>query len=172
MNDPHITPTDKELECSFGCVYMVFCTWLWNLRISYPEEEIYLAFIDISSCFRWPRLCPDLIGAFGFVIGSIYFAANAMVFGSVVSASTWEPFRRAISALAMALYDAPGLVQKHASLLNLVKWVKPDGFTAFAKATACALNPGVFYSDGRRKPTPHLFHVDDNLIADALAGLL
>lgn len=172
MNDPAITPTTKELECTFGYVYLAFCVWLWNLRISYPDEEIYLAFIDISSCFRWPRICPDLIGAFGFVIGQIYFAANAMVFGSVVSASTWEPFRRAIAALATGLYDTAGLVEKHAKLLSLVKWVRSvDGSVRFARATACGLNPGVFDSDGKRKPTPHWIYVDDNLLADILSGM-
>ena len=90
MND--VTPTRKEADITFGCVYMAFCVWLWNLRISFPNEEIYLAFIDISSCFRWPRISPDLVGAFGFVVGSLYFAANAMVFGSVVSASTGNHF--------------------------------------------------------------------------------
>ena len=117
MNDPQITPTMKKLDCTFGFVYLAFCAWLWILRISYPNEEIYLAFIEISSCFRWSRICPDLIGAFGFVIGSIYFAANAMVFGSVVSTSKWESFCRAIAALATGLYDTAGLVAKHESLL-------------------------------------------------------
>ena len=94
MND--ITPTSSEPEITFGSVYMEFVTWIWNMRISYPSEDIFLAFIDISSCFRWPRIFPCLVGAFGFIIGPLFYAANAMVFGSVASASSWEPFRRAI----------------------------------------------------------------------------
>ena len=52
MNNPEITLMTKELDFTFGSVYLAFCAWLWNLRIFYPNEEIYLAFIDISSCFR------------------------------------------------------------------------------------------------------------------------
>jgi len=91
MND--ITPTENEAQITFGYVFMAFMIWIYNLRISFPDEEILLAFMDITACFRWPRINPDLVGAFGFLIGAYYFAANAMVFGSVASASSWEPFR-------------------------------------------------------------------------------
>ena len=167
------TSTAKEAQITFGYVYMAFCIWLWNLRISYPDEEIYLAFIDISSCFRWPRIAPDLVGAFGFVVGSIYFAANAMVFGSVVSASTWEPFRRAIAGIATACYSRPGLVAKHRHLLDVIKWdTKPPPGMNRARATACSFNPGVFDASGRRRATPHFIYVDDDLIADIRTGML
>ena len=170
MND--VTNTAKEAAITFGCVYMAFCVWIYNLRVSYPSEEIYLAFIDISSCFRWQRIAPDLIGAFGFVIGSVYFAANAMVFGSVVSASTWEPFRRAIAALALVYYLKPGLVAKHRQLLELVKWdAAPGPDVVFSQAKACSLNQGVLNTDGSKKPTPHFIYVDDNLLADVRAGM-
>jgi hypothetical protein len=35
-------------------------------------------------------------------VGPIFYAANAGVFGSVASASSWEPFRVAIAALVAA----------------------------------------------------------------------
>ena len=74
------------------------------MRISYLDRDIYLAFINISSCFRFPHICPDLIGAFGFLIGTLHFASNAMVFGSIVLASFWEPFQVAIGAIATSYY--------------------------------------------------------------------
>jgi len=80
------------------------------MRISYPDREIYLSFIDISSCFRFPHICPDLVDAFGFLIGTLYFAANAMLFGSTTSASSWEPFRVAIAAIATSYYFKKHLV--------------------------------------------------------------
>ena len=81
MNE--MTSTDNKAEITFGYVYMAFCIWLWNLRITYPDEYILLAFIDISSCFRFPHIFTDLVGAFGFIIGPPYYAANSMMFGSV-----------------------------------------------------------------------------------------
>ena len=91
MNE--VIPTSYEALINFGYVYMAFCIWLYNLRITFPDEDILLAFIDISSCFRWPRIHPDLAVAFGFIIGPLFYAANGMVFGSVASATSWEPFR-------------------------------------------------------------------------------
>jgi len=111
MNE--IMNTSNEAEITFGYVYMAFCIWLWNLRITFPNEDILLAFIDISSCFRFPRIFADLVGAFGFIIGPLYYAANAMVFGSAASASSWEPFRRIIAALALFYSGNWCLVEKH-----------------------------------------------------------
>ena len=84
-----MTPMDLEMEITFGTAFTDLCIWIWNLRISYPDEDIFLAFLDIfSSCFCFPRIFPDLVRAFGFIVGPIFCAANAGVFGSVVSASS------------------------------------------------------------------------------------
>ena len=47
-----ISRIDAEAEITFGETFSRFCKYLWNLRISYPDEEILLAFLDISACFR------------------------------------------------------------------------------------------------------------------------
>ena len=73
------------------------------MRVSYPELPILLALADIKACFRFPRIHPDLTGAFGFLATNLYFLAIAMVFGSNTSAACWEPFRRAIEALSKSL---------------------------------------------------------------------
>jgi hypothetical protein len=116
------TPMDLEMEITFGTAFTDLCIWIWNLRISYPDEDIFLAFLDISSCFRFPRIFPDLVGAFGFIVGPIFYAANAGVFGSVASASSWEPFRVAIAALATAYFFLPDLAAKHDWLLQKLRW--------------------------------------------------
>jgi hypothetical protein len=69
-----VTPLELEALITFGYVYMVFCIWIYNLRVSFSKEDILLAFIDISSCSRWPRIKPDLEGAFGFMIGPLFYA--------------------------------------------------------------------------------------------------
>ncbi len=112
-----VMPMLLEMEITFGTAFTDLCIWIWNLRISYPDEDIFLAFLDISSCFRFPRIFPDLVGAFGFIVGPIFYAANARVFGSVASASSWEPFRVAITALVAAFFFFPDLVAKHDWLL-------------------------------------------------------
>ena len=60
---------ELEMEITFGTAFTDLCIWIWNLRISYPDEDIFLAFLDISSCFRFPRIFPDLVRAFRFFVG-------------------------------------------------------------------------------------------------------
>jgi hypothetical protein len=130
--------TRNEAPITFGLVYITFLTWIWNLRITFPEQDILLAYIDISSCFRYPRIFADLVGAFGFVVGPWYFAANAMVFGSITSASSWEPLRRAISAIAMACFARKWLLKKHKKYLDMVSWEDdPADDVVFVQATRC-----------------------------------
>ncbi len=141
----------------------------WNLRISYLEEDILLAFLDISSCFCFPRIFPDLVGAFGFIVGPIFYAANVGVFGSIASASSWAPFRVAITALVMAYFFVPNLVAKHDWLLQKVRWpsdaTSPPGSMTIVRARPCSRHTGVFDSAGCRLPSKHNTYVDNNLLA-------
>ena len=107
------------------------------------------------------------MGAFGFLVGSLYFAVNAMVFGSVTSASSWEPFWRAIQCLALAYFSNTLLVEKHKHWLHMIKWAEePQLGVCFTPAKACSSNKGVLDSAGRPQPTPHFIYVDDDMLAD------
>ena len=99
MND--CTPTDDEADIDVGTAKCDFYWLIYNLRVSYPEDSILLALADIKACFRFPRIHPDLTGAFGFLISNFFCLAVAMVFGSNTSSSSWEPFRRAIEGLTL-----------------------------------------------------------------------
>ena len=81
MNE--ITPIDHESEVTFGNTFRQFCTYIYNLRVSYPKKDIDLAFIDISSCFRWPWLFPDLVGAFGYLHDTLFFTSHAHIFDQI-----------------------------------------------------------------------------------------
>ena len=161
------TSTENEAPITFGYVYIAFLTWIYNLRIQFPFEDILLAYIDISSCFRYPRIFADLVGAFGFIVGPWYFAANAMVFGSVASASSWEPLRRAIAAVAAACFARTWLIAKHQQYLDMAGWepVPADDVT-FVQALRCTQNQGILDEHGNERPTPHYIYGDDDLIAD------
>ena len=134
-----VMPMELEMEITFGTAFTDLCIWIWNLRISYPDEDIFLAFLDISSCFRFPRIFPDLVGAFGFIVGPIFYAANVGVFGSVASASSWEPFRVAIAVLAAAYFFLPDLVAKHNWLLQKLSWseLSPLNSTMIVRVQPC-----------------------------------
>ena len=116
-----VMPTENEADITFGYVYMTFFIWIYNLRILFPDEEILLAFINVSSCFRWPRIFPCLVGAFSFMIGTIFYATNAMVFGFLAPETSWDPFRRATAAIAMSYFGNRYLVSKHKKWLDTVR---------------------------------------------------
>ena len=45
-----------------------------------------------------------------------------MVFGSIASASSWEPFLCAIKTLLGVYANQPDLVQKHKRYLDMINW--------------------------------------------------
>ena len=113
-------------------------------------------------CCCFPRIFPDLIGAFGFIVGPIFYVANAGVFGSVASASSWEPFQVAITTHAMAYFFYPDLVAKHDWLLQKLCWSdvsSPPGNTTVVCAQTCIQHNGVFDSADNCLPTKHNIYV-------------
>ena len=68
----NMTPTEEEAEVTFGLVKILFYWLIYNLRVSFPDDVIYLALVDIKPCFRFPRIHPGLAGAFGFMTNSLY----------------------------------------------------------------------------------------------------
>ena len=161
-----ITSILDEAEITFGDTKRKFLTDLYNMRISYPDAMILLALADIKACFRFGRIHPDLTGAFGFLAGGFYNLATAMVFGSNTSATSWEPFRRAIEALSLVFLDRTDLVEKHARFLDMIQWSSDiDQVGPFTRASACPLNLGVIGDEGKEVPHPARIYVDDALMA-------
>ena len=90
-----------------------------------------------------------------------------MVFGSVASASSWEPFRRAIAAIAVVCFLRPWLVEKHKDLLDVIRWAPlPGPDVQFAQAKSCSKNKGILDENGNEKPSEYNIYVDDDLMGD------
>lgn len=161
-----ITTTEFEAAITFGTTKIKLYTFIYNLRITYPDEVILLATADIKACFRYPRIAADLVGAFAFLAQNLLFLANSQVFGSNTSCPSWEPFRRAIEIMSAIYYDKEGLVEKHKQLLDMLTWeVNPVPKEGLTKAIKCEINQGVLDSNGREKPPPTYIYVDDALQA-------
>ena len=78
------------------------------------------------------------------MVEKMYFLVTSMVFGSNASASSWEPFRRAIEALIIEYSTRLDLISKHKDLLDMLKWEDEDTHMGnFVWAVACPLNPGI-----------------------------
>ncbi len=111
-----------------------------------------------------PTNTRDPTGALGFIAGGYYFLSITMVFGSTASASSWEPFCRAIEALSAVYANQPDLVRKHKRYLDMINWADIDPSVKLARAVACAINQGVLGKKGVARPCPAGIFVDDSLL--------
>ncbi len=109
----HVTPMDHKATIDFGTSKTKLLTNIYNWRVSFPDEVIYIALADIAACFHFPRISADIAGAFGFLIEAFYFVFTSPVFGSNTSASSWEAFRQAIQQLITVLLQRDDLIKKH-----------------------------------------------------------
>ena len=159
-----IMPTIREAPITFRHVKMQLYVDIYNTRVSYPQSTILLAAADIKACFCFVRVHADLTGAFGFLAGGYYNLATAMVFGSTASASSWEPFRRAIEALSVLFLNRPDLVKKHRKYLDMLSWEVNDHPPSLTPAMPCAINTGILDEHGNPIPRPARIYVDDALM--------
>jgi hypothetical protein len=120
------TPTEFEANIDFGHAKMNLLWRIYNLRVGFLREIIFLSLADITACFCFPRVHADLTGAFGFMAKHLYFLATSMVFGLNASASSWEPLRRAIQALIPIFLMRDDLITKHKALLDMLLWIDGD----------------------------------------------
>ena len=89
-----------------------------------------------------------------------------MVFGSIASASSWEPFCRALKAMSVVYTNRPDLVRKHQKYLDMINWADIDSLVKLTRAVACAINQGVLDDQGFTRPCPARIFVDNSLLLE------
>jgi hypothetical protein len=94
------TPLGSKLKCEFGKVQEDVLIWAYNLRISYPNEDIIVHANDIKSCFCQTKHHPDIMGAFSYILAEYPFFQIGLAFGADFSPANWEAVRRIQCALA------------------------------------------------------------------------
>jgi hypothetical protein len=155
------TPSEFEANTDFGHAKMNLHCRIYNWRVSYPWEIIFLALADITACFCFPRIHADLIGAFGFMAKQLFFLAMSMVFGSNASASSWELFRRVIQSLIPIFLMRNDLIAKHKTLLGMLVWLDNNTLVpTLVQAFGCPINPGIPDQQG---PLEAYIYADDIL---------
>ena len=163
LND--VTNREDEAEIDFGKAKLNLLINIYNWRISYPKEKIYLALADVTACYRYPRLSADVAGAFGFIAEGKYFVSTSMVFGSNISASAWEALRRAIQNTIPTLSQRTDLVKVHEELISQLRWAEENSsHTELVQAFPCAINRGVIDEAGNLLPMKANVYVDDILM--------
>ncbi len=159
----HVTPITCEAPITFGHVKIQLYVDIYNTHVSYPKFIILLAIADVKACFRFPCIQADLTSAFGFLAGSYFNLATAMVFGSTAFASSWEPFQHAIQALSVVYMHCHDLIKKHRKFLDIISWATQDPAPNLARAIPCSINTVVLDNQGYKVPLPARIYVDNAL---------
>ena len=173
------TTIDTEPPIEFASAEGDYRCWIWNLRINYPNEIIYLAEDDAQGAFRWCKYHPSLVSMHSFVQDYIppsdpSAAPRTLLgmqtgesFGGCTSVPNWQVIASARQDLAQKMWSDPSIVQKAAKYIPDLKFdaVSRHG-SSYAQANADSYNHGVLDPTGKRLPPPFSTHVDDALYAD------
>jgi hypothetical protein len=155
------TCTEFEANVDFGHAKMNLLCRIYNWRVSYLREIIFLALADITACFRFPRIHADLTGAFGFSAKQLFFFGNKYGIWLKSYASSWEPFRKAIQSLIPIFSMRNDLIAKHNSLLNMLVWLDNNTLVStLVQSFGCPIDPGI---PDQHSPLKAYIYVDDIL---------
>jgi hypothetical protein len=89
VNSMTSTPHGSELQCEFGSVRDELLARAYNLRISYPTDDIVVHANDVKSCFRQIKHHPDVAGAFSYILVDHLFFQVGLAFGADFSPANW-----------------------------------------------------------------------------------
>ena len=170
------TSKDNEPELTFPGAEMGFMVWLYNLRISYPDEEVCVADDDVSGAFRLMKYHPNCVPLHTSRQCGYCVVNTGGTFGDNTSPSNFDPLGLARRQLAQSLWQKSTEASDWAaeylpSSVRTAAAPTADEVSSFRRADPDSKNPGVIGSDGRRKSPPHNMHVDDALYADVLRFL-
>ena len=164
MTSTHLGVED---DCLFGDVRERIWTRAYNLRVTYPAQDLIVHANDVKSCFRQIKLHPDVFGAFSYLIADQLFLSCGLPFGTDFSPQNWEPLRRILERLAEALFEDSSLRAKHRKYLDQIEYDQALGKCAhIAQAVADRYNQGVLDAQGNPVNTPHFYYVDDGVYVE------
>jgi len=157
---------DQNPTIYYGTAFTRYLQWIWNLRISYPREDIIQSTDDISAAFHRVLYHPDMGPAFATVWKTWLIIPASAIFGSRSSPGNymWKGELRA----HFANFTRIGQAQLNETLIQRLQLPPPPSpheIATFAQATKDSLNPGInLLADGtpeRRMPS----FVDDTGVA-------
>ena len=166
------TTTTTEPPINFATAFINFLRWIYNARITYPREELYLGDDDISGAFRHQKYHPNLVGMHSCMVAGFMSCATGMAFGDNTSSANFDPIAEARKELARYLWSQPDTVTRAASHLPTIELATPPTATevdCFSPAEPDTINHGVLDASGHRLPPQFDHHVDDNIYGDVAA---
>lgn len=158
-----------EPPMTFQLARIIFLSWVWRLRGTYPCREIFPQDDDVVSAHRLGLYHPNMVAMHSFFLDGRLHMYGRMTFGDTTSCPTFDVISRARSQAARYLWHKVELIDGYKKYLPDIT-IAEDPPSApprlFAPANLDELNPSVISPDGSREAPPFAHHVDDNLYAD------
>ena len=162
---PSVSCLDENPPVEYGSAFMRHLVRLWNLRITYPGEEILQYGDDIAAAFRRVLYHPDAAVVFAQVFLQFLFIPVGGIFGSRSGPSWWCIFSELRSHFAsiLTLAPAPAPPLPLTCMVSLTSEPSLRERAHFALAVVDARHRGIDLS--RPELTPYSCFVDDNQMA-------
>jgi hypothetical protein len=157
-----------EWTISYGDAFQRHLIGIYNLRIEYPTEVLFLWDDDAQSAFRVVKFHPDCVGAFCYLTEFFMVVSLGQVFGFIPCPANWMIVAdaRALRAEFLQRPENRHLLQPPYPLEATVQFAPPtDSRSELVQAQRDSFNPGIVGSDGHRVEARHSTFVDDNLTA-------
>jgi hypothetical protein len=157
---------NKNPTIYYGTAFLRYLSWLWNLRITFPGDDIVQMTDDISAAFHRVLYHPDVAPAFASLWDSWLIIPVGTIFGSRSSPSTymWKGEMRSHLGHHLRL-DPAALQEPLIQRIHLPAALSSAESANLAPAAADALNRGITrMANGeleRRLPS----FVDDTAVA-------
>lgn len=146
-----LTSPHTKHEIIFAGSFTQFLTWIYNLRIDYPTEEIYIGDDDVSGAFRHAKWNPNVVGMHTFMLFGFRFLSTGLTFGGNTCPAQWEIIAICKMLLVMYLWFKQDTVQKVRHLMpkDLIMAPPPSPLevAAFTPAERYSLNSGVHQAE-------------------------
>ena len=162
LNDS--TDVSNKWVITYDTAASAYLQWIWNLRLTFPQEAIYQYFDDVKNAFRHIYLHPGVVGAHGLrtETGKLLLPTR-VVFGQCASPPSYmvPANTRAGIAEVVQLPEGEPLRDPPYDFEAALPWKTLPTNLPFAQAEGESKNKGIWNEDRTLKLTPHHQFVND-----------
>ena len=162
--------TNKSAEppVYFAGSFLRFLIWVYNVRISYPNQRILLGDDDMTNAFRFIKNNPSIVAMCGFMANGLLGFSTGQCFGACFSPPNFDQGAKARQEQAeyLWMYESDRTLERATKHTSRMVFEASKSTEPFEPAFKDELNTGVFNNDGSRKPPVFPMQVDDCMYAD------
>jgi hypothetical protein len=152
----------------FAGSFLQFLIWVYNLRITYPNQRILLGDDDMTNAFRFIKNNPSIVAMCRFMANGLLGFSTGQCFGACFSSPNFDQGAKGRQEQAGFLWEFEPertleRAVKHTSRMVFEESKSTEPFELAAKKS---LNTGVLRNNGSIKPPAFPMQIDDCMYVD------